>query len=403
MIRLLVLLISLVLHLKHIDSFSVSQSYQQSHTLDGSVLWLSTAIDQEKAGRGESIKSGSLDDRSHSPSSLTPYYNLLSNHYLKNGRGKHIWWEIGCFEYKDSNVNVDSKKKRRPSRIRIGIQPHRSPAENGLTLVFHDYTTFEKLGFILLRHSILHGNENKLLSSMYGMFIPEEYRGLGLSSLFISLWISMCHDVSSEQNRIIYNTEIINKPLLAFVLQSKFGFVPSQKQGVDVQLIPYSSFHLPEKAQHNNDNNNTETSYVKPSHLSSSPSSSRFDFAMISPSGRNLKGAFSQRDLANQGLAILPTSTTSSILSSSTSRIHNYTFRVKTSFEHPSCSSSEINCTEKNNDIFQTIQSILVPSYPINNLCAEEERLISSCCDDIIVYKSSKENVRKALFDFLFI
>ena len=157
----------------------------------------------------------------------------------KVDKGKESYWIIGTYQ-SDSNIvdkdNDDTNKNE--LNITVGTRPHRNPARNGIQIVFfenifdEDTKTWKqnKLGYLLMKN-----NSYDRTSSMLGMFLTQTERGRGISKICLSIWILLCLDAS-----LLPVTGIINKPLLALILQYTFGFVSPSKNknhnGVLVEL-----------------------------------------------------------------------------------------------------------------------------------------------------------------------
>ena len=157
----------------------------------------------------------------------------------KVDKGKESYWIIGTYQ-SDNNIvdkdNDDTNKNK--LNITVGTRPHRNPARNGIQIVFfenifdEDTKTWKqnKLGYLLMKN-----NSYDRTSSMLGMFLTQTERGRGISKICLSIWILLCLDAS-----LLPVTGIINKPLLALILQYTFGFVSPSKNknhnGVLVEL-----------------------------------------------------------------------------------------------------------------------------------------------------------------------
>jgi hypothetical protein len=157
--------------------------------------------------------------KSSSSSSSSPsehhYYSFQG--LTKVGKGKS-YWEVATYL---------------PLNITIGVKPCRDPVKNGIQLVFYENEEHEhpkkwerrKLGFLLMKNS---DNQSTLL----GMQVQSQRRGQGVAKVCLGAWLWFC-----LQAGITPTTGIISKPLLALLLQSRFGFVPC-KGGVEVELAP---------------------------------------------------------------------------------------------------------------------------------------------------------------------
>ncbi len=235
---------------------------------------------------------------------LAYFDNLRS--FRKIGKGRECWWEIGRYSvscFNDENAAFDAKSKERMGSIIIGIQPHRNPLCNGLSIVFHDETSRVKLGRILLRNASSRrpGKSECQLepiyhSSLVGMEVSKTRRGEGLSKIFVAIWLHICLKTNTYPR-----AAVMNKPLISCVLMG-FNFVP-QNGGSRVGLIRLKN------------GNNTDESNTR--------------IALYSPSDKSLNGLFSQRARRMQNIAILDHPPSPASGQSGT------IIYVKTGFEHP--------------------------------------------------------------------
>ena len=121
--------------------------------------------------------------------------------------------------------------------LHIALQPDRSVERHGLKLVFYEQHDergdgrydCRKMAYILL------GCENGMTtqgpeavdlgggcSAFRGMHIEEASRGRGLAKVLVGIWLRLCLVCG-----IAPRAAKINKPLLAFVLERHYGFVPA--------------------------------------------------------------------------------------------------------------------------------------------------------------------------------
>lgn len=135
----------------------------------------------------------------------------------KVGKGKESFFVLGRYE---------------PLNITIGVNPHRNALKNGIQLSFFqnrvdsdNHQTRTKLGYLLMQN-----NAEDRTSSLLGMYLTPGKRGQGIAKLCIAIWIRYCLKASS-----VPMTGVIQKPLLALILQHTFGFVP-RPGGVPVEL-----------------------------------------------------------------------------------------------------------------------------------------------------------------------
>jgi pentatricopeptide repeat protein len=162
----------------------------------------------------------------------------------KVGRGKYARWEFGTYRRKEG-VNLT-----------IAVHPHRNPAKNGISILL--LNDGSKLGHLIMVNKAA-TNTSKLL----GVFVDPKERKSGYSKVFLALWLKLCLEADIQPQ-----TGIINKPLLALVLQHTFDCVPHEGLGVEVELSPGDS--------------NT--------------------IVLYSTAAKNLEGAFSPKDVKREGL-----------------------------------------------------------------------------------------------------
>jgi hypothetical protein len=186
---------------------------------------------------------------------------LLDLDKLEKVQGNKVWYKLGQVKYGDENEND----------LIFGIQNHRNPTDNGVSLVFYE-ATGKKIGYMLIRNQY---HQEILFSDIMGMFIQEEHRGRGIAKICIAIWLQLCLIC-----RAFPRSEKINKPLLSLVL-SKFGFKPNDG-GVDVEISPIS-----------NTNVDVATLNWRP------------DFALYSKSISPNDGTFGDRELITQRMVIV--------------------------------------------------------------------------------------------------
>mmetsp|Transcript_23574 Transcript_23574/g.67893 ORF Transcript_23574/g.67893 Transcript_23574/m.67893 type:complete len:714 (+) Transcript_23574:119-2260(+) len=224
--------------------------------------------DNKGAGKSK-ILSGTRISKENSYD-YSNYYDDL-NRLPKLGKGKDVYWEIGRYSRSDS----------KDSEIIVGVQPHRNPKKNGISLVFMDASnTTDKLGFMLLRHSLGDkgaddnddGSPVPMFSALIGMLVDEEHRGTGLSSTFVAIWLQLCLDLG-----VYPRAEVMKKPLISAAL-AKFGFKPL-KGGVPVEIAPISAV------------SNQEMKWEA-------------TVAIYSPKHQSLGGIYRERDLRVQKLVV---------------------------------------------------------------------------------------------------
>lgn len=231
--------------------------------------------------------------------------------FRKCGKSSEPWWEICRYTVSNAgdHISSDDQPNGLLRSIIVGIQPHKNPFRNGLSLVFFDEASRVKLGRMLLRNTSIRPSlrtptllQPLHFSSLVGMEVNKERRGLGLSKVFVALWLRMCLNTNTYPR-----AAVMNKPLISRVLMG-FNFVP-QNGGSRVELIRL-----------NNSSNNVKCDLG----IDYNP-----QFALYSPSAKSLKGLFSQRALRLQNIAIL-NHPPSPNLRQNVSIIY-----VKSEFEHP--------------------------------------------------------------------
>ena len=226
-----------------------------------------------------------VTNTTHLSHGTTYFQNLLP--FRKVGKGKDAWWTIGQYKH-----------------IIIGIQPHRNPMSNGLSLVFYDETNGEKVGRILLKNTCTKMKKNQsethYYSSIVGMEVSKTRRGEGLSKVFVAIWLLLCIETNTYMR-----AAVMNKPLIVHVLMG-FNFMP-QNGGSRVELI---------RLKNRDTNIKSEDGY--------SP-----NFALYSPSAKSLQGLFSQRVLRTQSIKVMDHPP------SPEERETSSVIYLKTTFEHP--------------------------------------------------------------------
>jgi hypothetical protein len=233
---------------------------------------------------------------------------LLGLDKLEKVHGNKVWYKLGHVKYGEEKEND----------LIFGIQNHRNPTDNGVSLVFYEASGI-KVGYMLIRNQYIH---QVLFSDIMGMYIQEGYRGRGIAKICIAIWLQLCLTC-----RAFPRSEKINKPLLSLVL-SKFGFEPNDG-GIDVEISPISN------------------TTVDLSLLGWKP-----DFALYSKSISPNDGTFGERELFTQRMIIVNTPPTP--------RGKHAT--VKTSMYHPSAKlasqgvASETEILDLQNHINQVLE-----------------------------------------------
>jgi hypothetical protein len=276
---------------------------------------------------------------------------------------RHMWYKVGTYTALDKNDKNDIS-------FSFGIQTHRNPSENGLSLVFHEEETNQKLGYMLIRNNVgqkqnsgnhdTKGKESEdgfvLHSSFMGMYIYEGQRGKKLAKKFMATWLLMC-----LKSDALPSTEIINKPLLSLVL-TNFGFIPKDDDsGIEVEVCPISS--VQDKPQ---DNNIAIGWYP--------------DFAMYSTKVRPEDGTFGARELRVQKMMItkyppIP---------------RGKVTVVKTSFDHPLLHVIKSNNSES-----------LSYDNTKNDLQGRIDRVLGGHGGKVRIF-ADNELLRRVLFGFLY-
>ncbi len=283
----------------------------------------------------------------------------------KMNKKRPIWYKLGKY-----NNNLDAEDMS----FLFGIQTHRNPSENGLSLVFHEEKTHTKIGYMLIRNTIgpkkgaskvlgegkNNGGDNFILySSFMGMYIDEGQRGKKLATKFMSIWLLMC-----IKSNAIPLTEIINKPLLSLVL-TNFGFIPKDDEsGIEVEVCPISNI------QDRPTERNSETGWYP-------------DFAMYSNRIRPFDGTFGERELRIQKMMItkFPPNPPG-----------KKTF-VKTSFDHPLLHLVESN--DLNSEAYDRERSDLAKRVA-------EALGVEGVNDSKIELYAENHLLRRAVFGFLY-
>ena len=190
---------------------------------------------------------------------ISPVLDFQQWTLKKHLQGKKAFWELGTLAGSAGEKADDST-----SDLMIGLQPNRSPAVNGIKLVFYqrDAATQqpEKLGYLLMINSY----QNRT-SQFLGQFVDQANRGQGLAKIWFAIWLRICLDAG-----LTPCTGKIRKPLLCLVLDQTFGMIP-QVGGVEAVL---------------------------------SPGDKEGEVVLWSPSGQSLEGAISPLDLKTQNIRI---------------------------------------------------------------------------------------------------
>ena len=251
------------------------------------------ALDQE--AQAGNILDGDIIPQSngmHTNTNAAYFHHLQC--YRQGGKGKDSWWEIGRYILSDDQIII------------IGIQPHRNPVMNGLSLVFYDKATLVKLGRMLLKNNSSPSQPEKgkiqtprHWSSLIGMEVNTSRRGEGLSKKFVAIWLRICLETNAYPR-----AAVMNKPLISYVL-SQFNFMP-HSGGSRVELIRL----------------NKEDE-------SSTKGNEAVVFGLYSSTAKSLHSLFSQRVLRTQNIGILDH------LPPYATPERRAAIYLKTQFEHP--------------------------------------------------------------------
>lgn len=171
--------------------------------------------DWETVEKIEQMRYPNLD-----PSELPSAHGKIFQHFtglVKVGRGKNVYFEIATIDMPGSE------------RMVVGVHPNRNPSKNGIQIEFYEEKKDGpmqrcKLGYVLVQST---GDKSCLL----GMFLNGNLRGQGLSKICLAFWFKLCLSAEAKST-----TGIINKPLLALLLEEKFHMSPIG--GVEMELCP---------------------------------------------------------------------------------------------------------------------------------------------------------------------
>ena len=148
-------------------------------------------------------------------------------------RQRHVWrWENNAQGLKQVGSGRDAFWEFATiGEFSVALQPHRNPTKNGMKILLFlrdDNERLRKVGFLLMINS---RPENS--STMLGIFIHPDFRRLGLSKTILAIWLDLL-----DRAGLSAKTGVINKPLLALILQHTFGFTPRRHEGVEVEVLP---------------------------------------------------------------------------------------------------------------------------------------------------------------------
>lgn len=168
-------------------------------------------------------------------------------YFQKHGGGRVAYWEFASYTNSTRHFIV-------------AFQPNREPSKNGIKLLLYDnkkdqqkcdkYSTSaedaqrnsksRKVGFMLLQNTAIETSDDCQLHSQafsgksvfLGLFLDPAYRKENLSKVFFAIWLDLC-----LKSNLIPETGVMNKPLLALVLQNTFHFLPLGIGGFDVEIL----------------------------------------------------------------------------------------------------------------------------------------------------------------------
>ena len=237
---------------QHPDTFPKNRTYEMLITgYSKRKKWeMAQALEQERQD-GATVDAGDAKATS-SQREVNYVFEFWDNKSMtKVGRGKYARWEFGTLS-KDGN------------EFTIAVHPHRNPAKNGISILLLQNGV--KLGYVIMINSA-----SANTSTLLGVYVDPERRKHGYSKVFLALWLKLCLDA-----KIKPQTGIINKPLLALVLQHTFGCIPQEGAGVDAEI---------------------------------SAGKEDGTIVLYSAAAKNLEGAFSPKDCKREGLEIIKSPT----------------------------------------------------------------------------------------------
>ena len=168
-------------------------------------------------------------------------FSALRLRWEKEGmikRTNEKFWKIGTFS--DPMVPFD---------FTVALQPNRNPSKNGIKLLLYAKSdspaNFTKVGYLIMINRLENSETTCTETSTFlGMYLDPLFRQCGLSKIMIAIWLALCHHANA-----VPRTGVMNKPLLALVLQHTFQFLPevhtrssmqsaSAGGGVSVEISP---------------------------------------------------------------------------------------------------------------------------------------------------------------------
>jgi PPR repeat len=145
-------------------------------------------------------------------------------------RSNEKFWKIGTFS--DPMVPFD---------FTVALQPNRNPSKNGIKLLLYssDALNTTKVGYLIMINRLETSHVGT--STLLGVYLDPLFRQCGLSKIMIAIWLALCHHANA-----VPRTGVMNKPLLALVLQHTFQFIPENCAknstttggGVTVEISP---------------------------------------------------------------------------------------------------------------------------------------------------------------------
>jgi SM-20-related protein len=139
-----------------------------------------------------------------------------------NGSPPHLLGLEKAGKGRDARWKVASYTSRSLGDVEVALQTDRNPTQSCVKMQFLSSgdCSRHKVCYMLLERS-------RRESVLRGMHISEEFRGLGLSKVFLAIWLRLC-----LESGVTPRTAVINKPLLSLALH-RLGFMPIE--GVSVE------------------------------------------------------------------------------------------------------------------------------------------------------------------------
>lgn len=230
---------------QHPDTFPKDGTFELLITAFGKrKKWdMAHALERERLEQGTTQQDDSKDGLEMSSFNFWDMESMV-----KVGRGKYARWEFGTL-------------LKNGKELAFAVHPHRNPAKNGISIFLVDNSGDNpvKLGYVIMINSA-----SANTSTLLGVFVDPKQRKEGYSKIFLALWFKLCLHAKIQPR-----TGIINKPLLALVLQHTFGCIPQEGAGNDAEL---------------------------------SPGKDEGTIVLYSSCAKDLQGAFSPKDIKREGL-----------------------------------------------------------------------------------------------------